>query len=68
LTFGGEEMLEKILNLFRDDLTKDLIEVDHKMEKYRGRRLSPEEEKEYQSLKNEEETIQMVRRFNAMKR
>ena len=61
-------MLEKILNLFRDDLTKDLIEVDHKMEKYRGRRLSPEEEKEYQSLKNEEETIQMVRRFNAMKR
>ena len=61
-------MLEKILNLFRDELTEDLIEVDHKMRKYRGRRLSPEEEKEYQSLKNEEETIQMVRRFNAMKR
>ena len=58
----------KILDFFRDDLTRDLIEVDRKMRKYRGRLLSPMEQEEYEKLKTEEASIHVVRRFNDMKR
>ena len=63
-----EGLIKVFQNFFEDGLTHDLREIDQKMEIYRGRRdLSPEEWQEYRKLMNEESTIQIVRRFNAMR-